>query len=104
MAGGDSDTNCAVAGSALGAFFGYSNLPIAWVDDLRNRDWLLAKANAAAYLILGEGDRYDHLSDKDTRIDGGKGETIQQDLERRRKAHREACARRRQGSKPSSGP
>lgn len=69
MAGGDSDTNAAVAGSALGAFFGHSNLHKPWLDDLRNADWLLSKADAAAYLILGEGDHYDPLSDMDTRIE-----------------------------------
>jgi ADP-ribosylglycohydrolase len=35
--GGDADTNAAVAGSILGARFGFSGIPTAWVEGLRYR-------------------------------------------------------------------
>ncbi len=37
---GDADTNCAVAGSVLGSYLGYSKLPKDWIDALPNRLWL----------------------------------------------------------------
>lgn len=38
--GGDTDTNCAVAGAVLGVFFGYSQLPQKWIEELLHKDWL----------------------------------------------------------------
>lgn len=73
MAGGDGDTNCAVAGSLLGALIGYSNLPSGWLQDLKHHDWLLSKADAAIYLTTGEGAPYSSENDPDNLIDGGKG-------------------------------
>lgn len=42
--GGDADTNGAVAGALLGAKFGYRNMPEAWVQGLRDRAALEARA------------------------------------------------------------
>ncbi|KAG8858692.1 hypothetical protein FRB91_009384 [Serendipita sp. 411] len=81
MAGGDSDTNAAVAGSMLGALFGHSNLPSEWLQDLNGGEWLLKKADAAAYLILREGEPYDHKTDQDNLVDGGKGDMSKQELD-----------------------
>lgn len=81
MAGGDSDTNGAVAGSLLGAVFGYSNLPHQWREDLKHRDWLVSKADAALYLVLREGPAYDYENDVDNLIDGGKGDMTKEELD-----------------------
>ena len=43
MAGGDADTNCAVAGALLGAYLGYSCLPTHWRAGLKNGEWLREK-------------------------------------------------------------
>jgi ADP-ribosylglycohydrolase len=37
---GDADTNCAVAGSTIGAYLGYSKLPKDWLSALPHKDWL----------------------------------------------------------------
>ncbi|KAG8826337.1 hypothetical protein FRC19_009120 [Serendipita sp. 401] len=73
MAAGDSDTNCAVAGSLLGCLIGYANLPAGWKEDLKHRDWLLSKADAATYLITRQGTPYSQAEDADNLVDGGKG-------------------------------
>ena len=39
-AGGDADTNAAIAGAVLGAFFGYKKLPKLWINNTPNKDWL----------------------------------------------------------------
>lgn len=86
MAGGDSDTNCAVAGSLLGALFGYDGLPSHWKQGLKHHEWLVAKADAAASFILGDsvtGIPYDYESDSDNLIDGGKGEMSREELDGR---------------------
>lgn len=80
MCGGDADTNAAVAGSLLGSLVGYSNLPKSWAEDLRHRDWLLSKVDAASYLIVKEGTPYDYTNDPDNLIDGGKGSMTGQEL------------------------
>lgn len=36
---GDADTNCAVAGAMLGAYLGYSRLPVDWIEALPCRDF-----------------------------------------------------------------
>jgi ADP-ribosylglycohydrolase len=73
-AGGDSDTNAAVAGSLLGALVGYSNLPLQWKAELSDIEWLLSKADAVASLTLRQGTPYDWKKDPDNLIDGGKGD------------------------------
>lgn len=37
---GDADANCAVAGATLGAYLGYSNLPLDYISALPHREWL----------------------------------------------------------------
>jgi len=39
-AGGDADTNAAIAGAVLGAYFGYSALPKDWIASTPHRKWL----------------------------------------------------------------
>lgn len=76
MAGGDADTNCAVAGSLLGAYLGVEALPLQWTDGLTHRQWLERKVEAAASLLLGSNSgfpAYNWESDDDTIVDGGKG-------------------------------
>jgi hypothetical protein len=51
MEGGDADTNCAVAGPLIGTWFGYRSLPAHWEKELKHREWLLAKADAAGILL-----------------------------------------------------
>ena len=43
--GGDADTNACVAGSILGAKFGYDSIPKKYIDGLKNKDFLEAKYN-----------------------------------------------------------
>jgi hypothetical protein len=96
MAGGDSDTNCAVAGSLLGTLFGHSNLPSQWVKDLKHHDWLLSKADAAIYLITGWGVPYAPDQDPDNLVDGGKGKMSKQELKVRWASFSQSCDRRTQ--------
>jgi ADP-ribosylglycohydrolase len=49
--GGDADTNACVAGSILGAKFGYKSIPKKYIDGLKNRDILEAKYNEYIELI-----------------------------------------------------
>lgn len=83
MAGGDADTNGAVAGSLLGTLLGYSNLPKGWTADLKYRDWLVSKADAATYLVTGEGAPYDYKNDTDTLFDAGKGDMSKEEMDAR---------------------
>lgn len=46
MAGGDADTNGAVAGALMGAKLGFNAIPKKWIDGLINKDILLEKAIA----------------------------------------------------------
>jgi hypothetical protein len=100
MAGGDSDTNGAVAGSLLGCLFGYNNLPDHWVRELKHNGWLVSKADAAAYLILGKGPdpaasyMYEWKTDTDSLIDGGKGDMAKEELDARWKVLLETLHRR----------
>ena len=55
-AGGDADTNGAVAGSVLGARFGFSTIPAPWVDGLNRRDELMERADRLV-AILSAGSR-----------------------------------------------
>jgi ADP-ribosyl-[dinitrogen reductase] hydrolase len=36
--GGDTDTNCAIAGGLLGAFYGYKNIDQEWISSIKNVD------------------------------------------------------------------
>jgi len=86
MAGGDADTNCAVAGSLLGAYLGVEALPSHWIDGLAHREWLEQKGEAAASLLLGPNSgfsAYDWESDDDTLVDGGKGAYTKDGLDAR---------------------
>jgi len=50
-AGGDADTNGAVAGSVLGARFGFSAIPATWVNGLNRRDELMERADRLIALM-----------------------------------------------------
>lgn len=52
-AGGDADTNGAVAGSLLGARFGYSNIPTRYVDGLVRKDALTRVSDALQDVLKG---------------------------------------------------
>ncbi|KAI8895502.1 ADP-ribosylglycohydrolase-domain-containing protein [Globomyces pollinis-pini] len=71
MAGGDADTNCAVAGALIGSYLGYKELPEDWVSGLANGDWLMSKGEAVCSILQVSDKPYDPLSDKDTLPDGG---------------------------------
>lgn len=43
--GGDADTNACIAGSVLGAKFGYDSIPSHWVDSLLKKDELIDRFN-----------------------------------------------------------
>jgi ADP-ribosyl-[dinitrogen reductase] hydrolase len=51
--GGDTDTNAAVAGALLGARYGRSALPEAWLTKLADREALESEAEALAELAAG---------------------------------------------------
>jgi hypothetical protein len=82
MAGGDSDTNAAVAGPLLGALFGYEGLPSHWVHGLADKGWLVDKADGLATLVGARDEPYDWEADQDTLIDGGKGEMTKEDVDK----------------------
>jgi ADP-ribosylglycohydrolase len=42
--GGDTDTNAAVAGGVLGAYKGYANLPIEYIEKMPHHDYLYDKS------------------------------------------------------------
>jgi len=44
--GGDADSNACVAGSLLGAKYGFNSIPEKYVDGLRNKSFLESKFNA----------------------------------------------------------
>ncbi|PVG02450.1 ADP-ribosylglycohydrolase [Serendipita vermifera] len=94
MAGGDADTNAAVAGSLLGTLFGYSNLPPEWTQDLKDCEWLVSKADAATYLATRQGAPYTPDNDPDNLIDGGKGEMSREELDAKWMAQMETMHRR----------
>lgn len=50
MEGGDADTNGSIAGSILGAKFGYSKIPKKWIEGLKEKEKLEIKAEK--YLTL----------------------------------------------------
>lgn len=80
MAGGDSDTNCAVAGGVLGAFVGYDNLP-SWKTEMKHAQWLLTKADAAAAILGLDGvPAYDPTTDNDALVDAGQGPVSPEEL------------------------
>ncbi len=44
LAGGDADTNAAVAGAVLGAYWGFDNLPHEWLERMPHWKYLMRKA------------------------------------------------------------
>lgn len=80
MAGGDADTNGAVAGGLMGALCGYDALPGQWRDGMKYEEWYKKKIDSLcvrASLVEGE---YDAAGDTDTLPDGGKGFLTEQDF------------------------
>mmetsp|Transcript_94184 Transcript_94184/g.303105 ORF Transcript_94184/g.303105 Transcript_94184/m.303105 type:complete len:101 (-) Transcript_94184:22-324(-) len=51
MAGGDADTNAAVAGALLGCLFGASALPEDWLEALPHRAWIEMHAEQVARAV-----------------------------------------------------
>jgi ADP-ribosylglycohydrolase len=88
MKGGDADTNACVAGGLLGALVGYSRLPPHWERGIRNRQWLLRKAESLTLRVgileshLGEKEKSPE-ADPDTALDGGKGMLSEEQIEKR---------------------
>ncbi|KAJ3412908.1 hypothetical protein HDV05_008772 [Chytridiales sp. JEL 0842] len=93
MEGGDADTNACVAGALLGAWLGYSRLPPHWERGIRNREWLLGKANALsrragiAPSCSVRGGDLDMMVDPDTALDGGKGFLTGEQIARKEKEY-----------------
>lgn len=88
MQGGDADTNACTAGALLGAWFGYSTLPLHWRDGLDHGPWLIQKCTALQQVLgigkeSGEVSRYDGTIDKDTLPDGGIGLLTKEELDSR---------------------
>lgn len=80
MAGGDADTNGAVAGGLMGALCGYNALPGEWRDGMKYEEWYREKIDSLcvrAGLVEGE---YDAAGDTDTLPDGGKGFLTEKDF------------------------
>ena len=55
--GGDADTNASVAGAILGAKFGFSSIPVAWVNGLLRKKYLEEKVEQLIKII----DKQTHL-------------------------------------------
>lgn len=51
-AGGDADTNAAVACSLLGAQYGYSSIPTKYIDGLAKKDYLLSITNNIVNVVI----------------------------------------------------
>ncbi|KAK3376308.1 ADP-ribosylglycohydrolase-domain-containing protein, partial [Lasiosphaeria ovina] len=83
MRGGDADTNACFAGALLGAYLGYKALPDHWKHGLLHGDWLLGKAEALSQVLGLKDGQYDGQQDKDTYLDGGRGEVSQHEMEGR---------------------
>ena len=88
MEGGDADTNACVAGALLGAWVGYSRLPERWERGIRDRQWLVQKAEflswkAGILASLPAIVDYTPDSDPDSALDGGKGMLTKDQLDKR---------------------
>lgn len=84
MHGGDADTNAAVAGALLGAWFGHAALPSRWRDGMAEGDWLFRKAEALSRRVgIQRHGRETGGDDPDTAPDGGRGFLDQKDMESR---------------------
>jgi ADP-ribosylglycohydrolase len=90
MEGGDADTNASVAGALLGAWVGYSNLPSHWEKGVRNREWLVRKAEALSLRVgilapPAGGEVQILVADPDAVLDGGRGMLTKEQLDKREK-------------------
>jgi hypothetical protein len=73
-----------VAGSLVGAYMSYNQLPPYWLKHLASRQWLVDKMDDAASLLdLLKSFGYVYANDDDTLIDGGKGTMSDAEVERR---------------------
>jgi hypothetical protein len=88
MEGSDADTNACVSGGLLGAWVRYSRLPQHWERGVRNREWLIRKAEALSLRVgileppLG-GEEKMPVADLDTALDGGRGMLTKEQLDKR---------------------
>jgi len=55
LQGGDADTNGAVTGALLGAYYGYSGLPKEWIDQLIHTKWLDVKIDKLLRNLINTG-------------------------------------------------
>ncbi|KAF7318730.1 hypothetical protein HMN09_00385200 [Mycena chlorophos] len=83
MQGGDADTNGAVAGALMGALIGYKYLPPEWRDGMAHAEWFRGKAQALLVVAGVQEGEYDSLKDRDTEMDGGKGELSEEEMKKR---------------------
>lgn len=54
--GGDTDTNCAIAGGLLGAYYGIANIPNEWLDVVKHANY--DRANKYPFLNVNIIDKY----------------------------------------------
>jgi hypothetical protein len=104
MCGGDADTNGAVAGALMGAFYGYDLLPQEWKEGLLHKEWYKGKISALCVVASITEGSYDAKEDSDTELDGGKGFLTEEQMKKREMKIMEkillADQRRREAAKP----
>jgi len=83
MYGGDADTNGAVAGALMGAFYGFDQLPREWKEGLKYKEWFKGKTSALCIVASLTGGDYDAKGDSDTELDGGKGFLTEEQIRER---------------------
>lgn len=87
MAGGDADTNGAVAGALMGAYLGHGYLPADWATGLAHKEWLDSKIERMCKTLkVLDGNHWNLKEEPDERPDGGKGLMSEAELEARDRA------------------
>jgi ADP-ribosylglycohydrolase len=51
LAGGDTDTNGAVAGGILGMYHGLQKLPLEWINSMPYSEWLESLVDKLLYIV-----------------------------------------------------
>jgi ADP-ribosylglycohydrolase len=83
LQGGDADTNACVAGALLGAWLGYSRLPVDWRNSMTDADWILCKAETLSRMVRVASGAPEAQAMVDTAPDGGRGFFSQVELDQR---------------------